>query len=153
MARTHALRLERLEARDVPALFGYPWADARHLTLSFVPDGTGVDGVGSSLFARLQPNGAPAPFNWQNEVLRAVQTWAAAANVNVDVVADNGAALGSPGAPQGDAGFGDIRVAARPLSDNVLAVTTPSGPLGGTRVGDIVLNSTKAFTAGGAGGY
>src|SRR5205814_1671531 len=78
--------------------------------------------------------------------------WAANANVNVDVVADSGDPLGTAGQPQGDARFGDIRVAARPLSGNVLAITTPSGPLGGTRAGDIVINSTKAFTLGGAGG-
>src|SRR5947209_8384215 len=135
MARLSALRLENLERRDVPAVFGVPWTDARHLTLSFVPDGTNVDGVGSTLFQTLGGVGMSASA-WQTEILRAVQTWAANANINVDVVADGGQALGATGANEGDARFGDIRVAARPLSGNVLAITTPSGPLGGTLAGD-----------------
>ena len=149
MARHPALRFDTLEDRAVPAIFGVPWSDPRHLTLSFVPDGTDVDGVGSSLFATL-PGGSG---QWQSAILRAVEAWAANANINVDVVADSGDPLGTPGAPQGDVRFGDIRIAARPLSDNVLAVTTPSGFLGGTRTGDIVLNSTAAFSLGGAGGF
>ena len=149
MARKSFLRLTRLEDRTTPAVFGSPWADGRTLTLSFVPDGTLVDGTTSSLFQTLN---AQAP-GWQTEILRAVQTWAQVTNVNVDVVADGGQELGAPGATQGDAHFGDIRIAARPLSDNVLAITTPSGVLGGTRTGDIVLNSTKIFSVGGIGGY
>ena len=35
-----ALRLEALEDRAVPAVFGEPWLDGRHLTLSFAPAGT-----------------------------------------------------------------------------------------------------------------
>jgi hypothetical protein len=148
MAQQSPLLLERLENRDVPALFGVPWTDARHLTLSFVPDGTPVDGVGSNLFASM-PGDA---VTWQREILRAMQAWAQVANINVGVVADSGDPLGTPGAPQGDPRFGDIRVAARPLSDNVLAITTPSGFLGGTRAGDIVINSNAHFSIGGGGG-
>jgi len=149
MARYSFLRLTRLEDRTTPATFGSPWGDARHLTLSFVPDGTTVDGVGSNLFQLLGPQGAA----WQTEILRAVETWAQNANVNVGVVADGGQDLGTPGPIQGDGRFGDIRISARPLSDNVLAITTPSGVVGGTRIGDIVLNSTKAFSIGGGSGY
>ncbi len=151
MARPTPLRLERLEDRAVPALFGIPWADARHLTLSFVSDGTNVDGVDSNLF-KAMPGKTPG---WQGEILRAVETWAANANINVSVVKEVGKFdLGSSGAPQGDRRFGDIRIAARPLSGNVLAVTTPSGFLGGTRVGDIVLNSNVKFAINGrADGY
>jgi len=50
MARSAWLRLERLEARDVPALFGVPWADHNiSISISFVPDGTAVNGQPSSL--------------------------------------------------------------------------------------------------------
>src|SRR5262249_25771599 len=83
---------------------------------------------------------------WQAAILRAVEAWAANANINVDVVADSGDPLGTPGAPQGDVRFGDIRIAARPLSDNVLAITPPSGFLGRTPTGDIVLNSNVLFS-------
>jgi hypothetical protein len=146
MARKSLLFLTRLEDRAVPALFGNPWTNARHLTLSFVPDGTDADGAGSVLFQTL---GAQAP-GWQAEALRAVQEWSQHANVNVALVPDGGDPLGAAGAIQGDARFGDIRIAARPLSDNVLAISTPAGVVGGTRIGDIVLNSNKLF---GPGGY
>src|SRR5690242_9450383 len=148
MARKSELFLERLEGREVPALFGVPWADARHLTLSFAPDGTPVDGVESTLFHTMP---VPAAV-WEGEILRAVQAWAQSANINVDVVPDGGDPLGAPGAAQADPRFGDIRVAARPLSDNVLAITTPPGYLGGTRVGDIVINSNALFSVGGKAG-
>src|SRR5688572_6991349 len=99
MARRSTFRLERLEDRAVPALFGTPWIDGGHLTLSFVRDGTPVDGVGSSLSQTL-----PGPEAvWQGEVLRAVQTWAAQANLNVAVVGEvGGVPLGASGATQGD---------------------------------------------------
>jgi hypothetical protein len=93
-----------------------------------------------------------APVVWEGEILRAIQAWAQSANINVDVVPDSGDPLGAPGAAQADPRFGDIRVAARPLSDNVLAITTPSGYLGGTRVGDIVINSNALFSLGGKAG-
>jgi hypothetical protein len=151
MARPSPIRLEQLEHRLVPAMFGVPWADARHLTLSFVPDGTSVDGVGSTLFGTMQADTGLSPAAWQAQILKAVETWAQNANVNVGVVSDSGDPLGAPGATQGDPRFGDIRIAARPLSDNVLAITEPSGYLGGTRTGDIVINSNAAFSVGGDG--
>jgi hypothetical protein len=152
MSRRRPVCLEELEHRLVPALFGIPWADARHLTLSFVPDGTSVDGVGSTLFGTMQANTGLAPTAWQAEILKAVEAWAQNANINVGVVADSGDPLGTPGAAQSDPRFGDIRIAAVPLSANVLAITEPSGYLGGTRAGDIVLNSTAAFSIGGGSG-
>src|SRR4051812_18509139 len=109
MARPSALQIERLEERTVPATFGVPWTDAQHLTLSFVPNGTQVDGSPSSLFG-LIPGSSSA---WQSELLRAVQTWAQYANINVDVVPDGGQDLGAAGGNQGDTRFGDIRFAAR----------------------------------------
>jgi len=145
MARPTSFALEQLETRLVPAIFGVPWSDARHLTISFVPDGTSVDGVGSNLFASM-PGNTQA---WQAEILRAVETWAQYANIDVNVVADSGDPLGTPGATQGDPRFGDIRISAKPLSDNVLAITMPPGYLGGTRVGDIIINSANQFKLGG----
>src|SRR5205085_2388006 len=136
MARPTAFQLETLEDRTVPAVFGVPWADAHHVTLSFVPDGTDVDGAGSVLFSNII-RGSTA--NWQMTILRAVESWAGLSNINVGVVADSGDPLGTPGATQGDARFGDIRIAARPLSSNVLAIAAPPGYLGGTRSGDIII--------------
>ena len=143
------LRFERLEARDVPALFGNPWPDADHLTLSFAPDGTDVAGGQSDLFRTLDALMPTA--TWQGEIVRAFQTWAAQGNVNVHVVSDNGAAFGSAGPAQGSSYYGDVRIAARPLSDNVLAVTNPFD-LFGTWSGEMVFNSAKLFAQGNVAG-
>ena len=108
---TRRLFAERLEDRDVPASFGLAWPDPQHLTVSFVPDGTSVYGSGSALFGSLNA-GAPTAV-WQAELLRAIQSWASVANINVSVVADGGQALGASGMLEGDSRFGDIRIAAR----------------------------------------
>jgi hypothetical protein len=44
--------------------------------------------------------------------------------MNIGVVADNGAPLGTAGAVQGDGGFGDLRTAAVPLPADTLATNT-----------------------------
>src|SRR5436190_18122450 len=72
--RIARLDVEALEVRNVPATFGVPWPDARHLTLSFVPDGTRVGAGVSNLFAHM--NEQAAPDVWKNAILSAFQTWA-----------------------------------------------------------------------------
>jgi hypothetical protein len=144
-------RIELLEDRSVPALFGTPWADGTRLTVSFAPDGTSVDGVASDLFQSLFADGLTAN-QWRMEIARAVSAWTASTNLNIGIVDDGGEMIGVAGATQGDARFGDIRLVARPLSDNVLAITTPPGYLGGTRVGDVILNSNVTFSVGGSNG-
>src|SRR6266487_2961635 len=113
MKRPSPLRLSvhRLEDRLTPT-WGVGWYNPDSLTLSFVPDGTDVSGTPSSLHALLGPNSSA----WQREILRAFQTWAVETNVNIGLVADGGQALGIAGLAQGDSRFGDIRIAARPLS-------------------------------------
>src|SRR3954465_14761212 len=95
------LRLEHLEDRCTPALWGNPWPDATHLTVSFAPDSTLLAGQNSTLFSTL--SWRPG---WQTEVLRALQTWAVQAGVNFSVTGDGGQALGVAGRPQGDLRFG-----------------------------------------------
>src|SRR5438874_10365811 len=91
---------DTLEDRAVPATFGVPWSDPSHLTLSFVPDGTPIAGHVSSLFKTL---GALEPSaTWEREILRAFQTWAVNANINIGLVADGGQALGVAGGTQHD---------------------------------------------------
>src|SRR5262245_23430911 len=92
--------LESLEGRDLPAVFGFPWSDSHTLTVSFVPDGTAVgqarDGsvARSELFATMD---AAAPRQeWQREILRALQAWAARTGLDLIVVADSGDPLGTP---------------------------------------------------------
>ncbi len=146
-SRRHRLpHLEGLEDRCLPALFGIPWPDASHLTISFAPDGTKVAGQPSDLFGRLDAQMPRAV--WQGQILRAFQSWAVNANINFSVVSDGGQPFGAPGQTQGDPRFGDIRIAARPLSPAALAVSVPLDPyLSGTWAGDILLNSSVTFNS------
>lgn len=143
--RKPRLRLERLEDRTVPALFGQPWSDPEHLTLSFAPDGTSLANQPSTLFRTLDAQMPRAV--WQRAVLQAFQTWAGFANINLGVVADSGDPFGAAGRTQGDLRFGDIRIGAQPLSPDALAVAIPHDPLlSGTWTGDVFLNSNARFT-------
>lgn len=65
--RRTRLHLEHLEDRCVPAVFGNPWPDPGHLTISFAPDGTNVNGYSSNLF---QDMNATYGSGWQLAVLR-----------------------------------------------------------------------------------
>lgn len=137
---------EPLEDRSLPTTFGVPWADPEHLTFSFVADGTQTPLGTSSLSQVLNAAGTSAA--WKAEVLRAFQTWAASANINIGLVADGGQALGAVGAVQGDARFGDIRVAAAGLSPELLASASPFSFTGSTLSGDVVLNASAPFGIG-----
>lgn len=141
------LQLEALERRDLLAA-DLPWLDPRHLTLSFVPDGTVIAGHESRLFAALdaqQPRGA-----WQRDVLRAFQTWAVRSNIDIGIVPDSGDPLGIAGKTQGDARFGDIRIAAQSMSAETLAISMPQGPsVSGTWGGDVLFNSAGQLAAAG----
>ncbi|MGL4422838.1 MAG: matrixin family metalloprotease, partial [Gemmataceae bacterium] len=139
-----ALRLENLEDRTTPASFGRPWVHNNSITLSFVPDGTLVDGVPSNLNATMNGEGL-STSTWQREVLRAVQSWIGNLNADVGVVSDSGAPIGTPGRTQGDIRFGDIRISGRSLGDGLLAITTPPGEQNETRSGDIIINTDYAF--------
>ncbi|MCA9050688.1 MAG: matrixin family metalloprotease, partial [Planctomycetaceae bacterium] len=125
---------------------GTTWADPSNLTLSFAPDGTQVVGRSSNLFAKLD---ALAPRDaWQQTALRAFQTWASESDVNIGVVSDGGEAFGVIGATQGDFRFGDIRLAAVPLSGDVAALSI-SGDVAtsGTWMGDILVNADVDFAS------
>jgi hypothetical protein len=145
------LVLEQLENRITPVTFGNPWPDADHLTLSFAPDGTGVGTNSSVLFQTLDAIAPPAV--WEHEILRAFQTWAVNTNVNIGLVADDGEPLGTVGRPQGDPRFGDVRLAAYPMSAEVFGVATPFDMTAGTYAGDIKLNSNVGFGMGIEGSY
>src|SRR5436309_3512112 len=75
------LHVESLEERATPATFGVAWADARHLSLSFAPDGTSVAGQSSTLFAAMDATAPTA--TWEKTILEAFQTWAVQANINL----------------------------------------------------------------------
>ncbi|MBX9581910.1 MAG: matrixin family metalloprotease [Gemmataceae bacterium] len=144
-----APRLVALEPRDNPAQFGLPWADPRHLTLSFVPDGTTAAGVpaggpASDLFARL--DAAMPRATWQGAVTRAAQTWAELADLTIGVVADGGQPLAAPGPAQADGRFGDIRVGGFALDGDLGEGVPPDPFAAGTLGGDVVLNTAAAYT-------
>lgn len=155
MARLRRLYVERLEDRLAPATFGVPWPDAEHLTLSFAPDGAGLAGIHgqvlqgtftSQLFALLDAQ--MDRTIWQTEILRAFQTWAVHANINIGLVEDGGQPFGSSGPVQGDPRFGDIRIATYPLQEDVLAISMPFDVAGGTWTGDVRLNTLYVSNLG-----
>src|SRR5438132_2430262 len=152
MTKSRRLFVEVLEDRLTPAAWGVAWPNPGHLTLSFVPDGTAVSNVQSSLFQTLNAN-APASA-WQAEILRAFQTWAINANINIAVVSDGGQPLGTSGAAQGDPRFGDIRIAMAPLNSSTdLADASGYDLSGSTWGGDVVFNSRYNFGINGSGDY
>ncbi len=152
MAKARQLLVELLEDRTAPAALGVPWPEPDSLTLSFAPDGTAAGNQPSALFQTLDTR-LPTPA-WQLQILRAFQTWAVQANTNVGLVADGGQPFGTLGLKEGDPRFGDVRIGAFPMGGDVLAVADPYDPfVANTWVGDVFLNSSFPFGAGGAGGY
>src|SRR5438876_781461 len=136
MTRPFRPGVELLEDRLTPSNTGVPWPDPGHLRLSFVPDGAAVGQQNhNNLFAKL--NAVTSPSVWQNEIVRAFKTWQTQADINVRVVSDNGQPLGALGAPEGDADFGDIRVAAAPLPAGAVCTAQPFNWTGTTWAGDI----------------
>ncbi|HEV3081058.1 MAG TPA: matrixin family metalloprotease [Gemmataceae bacterium] len=152
MAKSRRLSVEVLEDRLTPAAWGIAWPNPGHLTLSFVPDGTAVSNAPSTLFQSLNANARAAA--WQAEILRAFQTWAINANINIAVVPDGGQPLGASGASQGDPRFGDIRIAMAPLNSTTdLADASGFDLSGSTWGGDVVFNSRYNFGINGSGQY
>lgn len=147
------LSVEPLEQRLTPT-WGVPWYSPTTLSLSFAPDGADVSGSQNTLHSVLGPNAAA----WEREILRAFQTWAIEANINIGLTSDGGQAFGIAGQSEGDPRFGDIRIGARPLStapSNVdLAATVGYDHGGGTWSGDMLLNSLYNYSvAGGPGQF
>jgi hypothetical protein len=149
MRRSKKLLIEPLESRDLLTIFGVPWPDGSHLTLSFEPDGTSINGSSSNLFAGL--NASMPSGVWQNEILKAFQTWAVNSNLNVGVVWDSGAPNGTAGGPSGDSRFGDIRIGGlvQPTATG-LVETSPFSILSGTWSGDSIINTSDSFSVGGS---
>jgi hypothetical protein len=145
MLRPTRLSLEHLEDRCLPATWGNPWPDGTHLTLSFARDGTPT-GTQPSELSRLLA-GSPTAA-WQRAVLRAFQTWAVNANLNVSVVPDGGQPFGTPGSIQGDPRFGDVRIGAQRLDPSQAAFAHPFDVAAGTWAGDVFLNSGYRFGLG-----
>lgn len=136
------LELESLEDRRTPATFGVPWADPRHLTISFAPDQTQISASKSSLFQTLN---AQAPtVDWQNEILRAAQSWASTTNVDLGFVNDTGLAFGANINVGATRKGGDIRVGATNLAATALAISVPPDPFfGDSWSGEVIYNAAN----------
>lgn len=149
-ARVRRLRHGALEALETRVLLsstaGPGWTHPDQLTLSFVPDGALVAGYSNSLSSVLGAAGSTA--DWQGAVARAFHTLSSVTNVSVGIVSDDGSALGTPGLLQGDLRFGDIRIAAAPLSSDVYAISVlADGTAAGTWAGDLIFNSNYQWTS------
>jgi hypothetical protein len=148
------LALEHLETRVVPyAVTGNAWPNPQLITISFVPDGTvvstsGTSLVTSNLFAAF--NGNPKLVNqWQAQILKAAQAWAAQTNINFAVVPDNGAGIGSGTYQQGDPGMGDIRISGYNFGNSTLGRAMMPPPANNYSVaGDIAFNTAQIFNVG-----
>jgi predicted Zn-dependent protease len=148
------LRLEMLESRLVPySVTGNAWPNPQLITISFVPDGTvvstsGTSQVGSNLFAAFNNN--PRLVNqWQAQILKAAQAWAAQTNINFAVVPDNGAGIGSGIYQQGDPGMGDIRISGYNFGNTALATAMQPPPANNYSIaGDIAFNTGQTFNIG-----
>jgi hypothetical protein len=135
-----------LEDRCVPTAIGGLWPDARHLTLSFVPDGTPTATGASNFFSRIAAGSTPSAV--EQTILRAFQTWAQYSNINISLTGDDGEAFGAAGLMQGDPRFGDIRIGADALNRSAVATATGYQPSGATWSGDVLFNSNYSFGAG-----
>lgn len=138
--------LEGLEDRRLLyATLGGNFVYGSRITYSFVPDGTNIGGVSSSLFQTMSNRGF-STAQWQAAFQRAASVWEAASNINLVQVTDNGSSLGTWGDQQGDSRFGDIRIGGISLSSSVLATCfLPPSFNGGTLAGDMVFNTNQAW--------
>lgn len=138
-------RLEGLEDRFLLySTTGGAFALPDRITFSFAPDGTDVGGTPSSLYSTF--NGQVS--NWQGVFQQAAAIWEQVANINLVMVSDNGAPMGSGNYRQGDPNNGDIRISAIPQGSSTLASAfMPPSLNGGPVADDIVFNSNQNWTS------
>jgi hypothetical protein len=127
------------------ATFGIPWADPRNLAVSFPSDSAAIGHYDNSLRERFDQ--VTDRKEWQEAVLRAFQTWATHANVNIGLTPDRGDDFGAVGLTSGDPRFGEFRIGAFPQG-TVLANATPFQPSAGTWAGDVLLNTEVNYFLG-----
>jgi len=143
--QSSVVQIEIMEERQLLTTFGVPWPDARNLSVSFPTDNTTIGAYGNSLRTVLDQ---VADRNvWQETALRAFQTWAVQANINIGLVPDRGDALGTVGLANNDPRFGEFRVGAFP-QPGVLASALPYQQIAGTWSGDVLLNTQANWFLG-----
>jgi hypothetical protein len=139
------------------AVSGNAWPNPQLVTISFVPDGTVVMGGASGSYTSNLFSVFNAKFGstslWENQILKAAQAWAQAANLNFAVAPDSGAPVGSGNFEQGDPTMGDIRIGGYAFSSSALAFAFQPPPENNySLAGDVDFNTGQAFVNGG-GGY
>lgn len=141
--KTSATHLQALEERRLLTVFGNAWPDQRDLAISFPADGVQVGDVANDLNVTLD---AVAPRQqWQELALRAYQTWAINADINIGLRNDFNTDFGVPGLTTQDPRFGEFRVGAFPQT-GVLASSVPFQAVAGTYSGDLLLNSSQQWS-------
>jgi len=123
--------VESLEVRSLLTTYGLPWADPRSLSISFPGEGTPIGGTGNNIRQTLDTVAARGA--WQQAALKAFQTWAEVANINVGLVGDRSDAFGAAGLASNDPRFGEFRIGSFSQT-NVLANSVPWQPCSGQRV-------------------
>src|SRR5829696_8184573 len=104
---------ECLERRELLAgtqpylLSGDRWSNATPITYSIAPDGVTWDRKTNVQNAAMDARFGPDV--WQDEIARALQTWASVADIDFVRVDDSPLGYNTVGQAQGDARFGDIR--------------------------------------------
>jgi len=147
------LTVEGLEPRLLLyAANGGVWPHPELVTVSFMPDGTDLGGVPNNLQSSMNLRFPTA--TWQKETLRGLQSYAANANLNFSVAADDGSPFGSCGGSgsdcnmQGDSNFGDVRIGGLDLG-GALGLSMLPPPLNGdTQAGDFFLDTTTTWNIG-----
>ncbi len=145
-ARSQSVPTETLEQRVLLTIEGVSWFDAPNLRISLAPDGTNVAGHESSLFQTL--DAVTSRWNWRTSIERGFKKWTDLVDASVSLTEDGGQPFGTAGSTYDDPRFGEIRIAAIPLSDNLFAMSIPHDEfVAGTWAGDVILNSTAEFTS------
>jgi hypothetical protein len=159
MRRRAILNPERLEDRAHPSVFGTAWPHADRLTFSFAPDGARVAGQSQDPLGAGQPSAlssemaaAGSTAAWQEEILRAFQTWAVNANINIGLVPDAGSPFGPDSQAPGNTPGGDIRIGAFATSPDAVALSQPFNVVTGAWAGTVLFNTAKDFSIGAAPG-
>ena len=137
---------ECLEGRELRTgaqpyvLAGGRWSDATAITYSIAPDGVAWDRQVNALNAAMDARFVAGA--WRDEIARALQTWAAVADIDFARVADSALAFDTAGEVQGDPRLGDLRFGGYDFGDASRlghAYTPP--PNGSTGAGDVALNT------------
>lgn len=138
-------QFESLESRivlDGGSLF---WADTSQLTLSFASDGTDIAGEPSELYETFDRLAVRS--TWQGAILAGFQTWVKETGSDIGVVPETSPLpFGTSGPRTRDPRFGDIRIGAKPLAENVKAIAVAYDSIvSGTWGGDVIFNSDATF--------